>query len=231
MAALTAAETAAKAAWQQANDVQVADTTRLGHLTELASKLKKLAQKNAELDREHRIVGTLAELATGKTGERISFQSYVLHTLLEDVMVAANQRLLVMSRGQYRLQSGERASGGKQGGLDMEVFDSHTGVARPIATLSGGESFLASLALALGLADVVQSSAGARSLDTMFIDEGFGTLDSETLDVALNALFELQQTGRLVGIISHVEELRRRIPARLEVVKTREGGSSAHFVI
>ena len=102
-------------------------------------------------------------------------------------------------------------------------------LSRGAATLSGGESFLASLALALGLADVVQACAGGVRLDTMFIDEGFGTLDSETLDVALKALFELQKSGRLIGIISHVEELRSRIPARLEVTKTKSGGSTAHF--
>ena len=146
-------------------------------------------------------------------------------------MAMAHERLLIMSRGQYELHAGERLSGNKQGGLDMEVFDHYSGYARPVATLSGGESFLASLALALGLADVVQAYAGGTRLDTMFIDEGFGTLDEDTLDVALKALFELQESGRLIGIISHVEELRSRIPARLEVTKTRSGGSTARFVL
>ena len=144
-------------------------------------------------------------------------------------MEMANQRLLIMSRGQYELHAGQRQRANQQGGLDMEIFDHYSGYARPLATLSGGESFLASLALALGLADVVQACAGGVRLDTMFIDEGFGTLDSETLDVALKALFELQKSGRLIGIISHVEELRSRIPARLEVTKTKSGGSTAHF--
>ena len=127
------------------------------------------------------------------------------------------------------LHAGQRQRANQQGGLDMEIFDHYSGYARPLATLSGGESFLASLSLALGLADVVQACAGGVRLDTMFIDEGFGTLDSETLDVALKALFELQKSGRLIGIISHVEELRSRIPARLEVTKTKSGGSTAHF--
>lgn len=113
---------------------------------------------------------------------------------------------------------------------EMEVFDEYTGYARPVATLSGGETFLASLCLALGLADVVQSYAGGIHLDTILVDEGFGTLDPEALDMALKALLELQKGGRLVGIISHVPELRERIDARLEVTKDRQG-SSAKFCV
>lgn len=196
-----------------------------------AQELADLAKKSAALSDSYRCITSLSELASGKTGSRVSFQTYVLHSLLDDVMAMANERLLIMSRGQYELHAGERLSGNKQGGLDMEVFDHYSGYARPVATLSGGESFLASLALALGLADVVQAYAGGTRLDTMFIDEGFGTLDEDTLDVALKALFELQKSGRLIGIISHVEELRSRIPARLEVTKTRSGGSTARFVL
>lgn len=194
-------------------------------------ELSELAARSAKLSDSYRCITSLSELASGKTDARVSFQTYVLHSLLDDVMAMANERLLIMSRGQYELHAGERLSGNKQGGLDMEVFDHYSGYARPVATLSGGESFLASLALALGLADVVQAYAGGTRLDTMFIDEGFGTLDEDTLDVALKALFELQESGRLIGIISHVEELRSRIPARLEVTKTRSGGSTARFVL
>ncbi len=196
-----------------------------------AQELANLVEKSTALMDSYRCITSLSELASGKTGSRVSFQTYVLHSLLDDVMAMANERLLIMSRGQYELHAGERLSGNKQGGLDMEVFDHYSGYARPVATLSGGESFLASLALALGLADVVQAYAGGTRLDTMFIDEGFGTLDEDTLDVALKALFELQKSGRLIGIISHVEELRSRIPARLEVTKTRSGGSTARFVL
>lgn len=228
---LEAAARQADEQWKIQHEQWIKAQTDLEKLEASREQIGKLAGKGGRLSKEFTQLSDLSELAAGKSGNKISFQTYVLHSLLDDVMEAANQRLLIMSRGQYELQSGERLSGNKQGGLDMEIFDNYSGYARPMATLSGGESFLASLALALGLADVVQSYAGGIRLDTMFIDEGFGTLDSETLDVALTALFELQKSGRLIGIISHVEELKNRIPARLEVKKSRTGGSDARFVI
>jgi exonuclease SbcC len=151
--------------------------------------------------------------------------------LLDDVLIAATHRLRLMSRGRYQLQRRrERLDGRASSGLDLEVFDSYTGVARAVATLSGGESFLASLSLALGLADVVQARSGGIRLETLFIDEGFGSLDPEALDLALRALTDLMKDGRLVGIISHVPELREQIPARLEITNDRRG-SSARFVL
>lgn len=124
----------------------------------------------------------------------------------------------------------DRATRRSAGGLDLEVFDSYTGVVRSVSTLSGGETFLASLSLALGLADVVQSYSGGIHLDAIFVDEGFGTLDPESLDLAMRALIDLQKGGRLVGIISHVPELKERIEARLEV-KSTDRGSMANFKI
>lgn len=229
LAAAEDAASAAQAAWQQALRESSAAETVLRSWQKRQKDLDALREQSGELTQTYARITGLSELASGKTGSRVSFQTYVLHSLLDDVMEMANQRLLIMSRGQYELHSGQRQRANQQGGLDMEIFDHYSGYARPLATLSGGESFLASLALALGLADVVQACAGGVRLDTMFIDEGFGTLDSETLDVALKALFELQKSGRLIGIISHVEELRSRIPARLEVTKTKSGGSTAHF--
>lgn len=229
LAAAEDAASAAQAAWQQALRESSAAETVLRSWQKRQKDLDALREQSGELTQTYARITGLSELASGKTGSRVSFQTYVLHSLLDDVMEMANQRLLIMSRGQYELHSGQRQRANQQGGLDMEIFDHYSGYARPLATLSGGESFLASLALALGLADVVQACAGGVRLDTMFIDEGFGTLDSETLDVALKALFELQKSGRLIGIISHVEELRSRIPARLEVTKTKSDGSTAHF--
>ncbi|WP_288841014.1 AAA family ATPase [uncultured Mitsuokella sp.] len=219
----------AQMAWQGALRESSSAETVLKSWQKRALALQELRKKSGALTDAYARITSLSELASGKTGSKVSFQTYVLHSLLDDVMEMANQRLLIMSRGQYELHAGQRQRANQQGGLDMEIFDHYSGYARPLATLSGGESFLASLSLALGLADVVQACAGGVRLDTMFIDEGFGTLDSETLDVALKALFELQKSGRLIGIISHVEELRSRIPARLEVTKTKSGGSTAHF--
>ena len=229
LAAAEQAAAAAQQAWQGALRESSAAETVLQSWQKRAAALQKLREKSGELTDAYARITSLSELASGKVGSKVSFQTYILHSLLDDVMEMANQRLIIMSRGQYELHAGERQRANQQGGLDMEIFDNYSGYPRPLATLSGGESFLASLALALGLADVVQACAGGVRLDTMFIDEGFGTLDSETLDVALKALFELQKSGRLIGIISHVEELRSRIPARLEVTKTKSGGSTAHF--
>ena len=194
-------------------------------------RLASLAEKSTALEEEYGTAGRLAAVAGGDNAYRTSFQRYVLRSLLRDVVDAANARLRLMTRGQYEIhQTLEVRDQRKRAGLDLVIFDSYTGYERQMATLSGGESFLASLSLALGLADVVQSYAGGIRLDTIFIDEGFGTLDAETLDMAIKALLELQKGGRLVGIISHVEELKERIDARLEITKSRDGGSQARFI-
>lgn len=194
-------------------------------------KLVNINNSNAEVEKSYSVVGRLAEVANGSNPFRLTFQRFVLGALLDDVASAANERLKTMSRGRYLLQrTMDRARKNAAGGLDLEVFDNYTGVARGVGTLSGGETFLASLSLALGLADVVQSYAGGMHLDTILVDEGFGTLDPEALDFALKALIDLQRGGRLVGIISHVPELKERIDARLEVVPT-ERGSQASFKV
>jgi len=136
-----------------------------------------------------------------------------------------------MTRGRYDLERERtREDARRAGGLDLVVLDAFTGTSRPVNTLSGGEGFMASLALALGLADVVSSYAAGIRLETIFVDEGFGSLDDEALDLALQTLMQLREGGRLVGIISHVAELRNRIDARLEVTPTGKG-SSARFVM
>ena len=137
-----------------------------------------------------------------------------------------SQRLERMSAGRYGVvHSTDRESRGKAGGLGLDIFDAWSGLVRPAKTLSGGESFLASLALALGLADVVASEAGGRVLDTLFVDEGFGGLDSDTLDLVMGTLDELRAGGRVVGVVSHVTELQQRIPNRLRVLRTPLGSA------
>lgn len=196
--------------------------------------LEKSIRLQAERERveaDYRIVGRLADAANGRNDYGLTFQRFVLGALLDDVATAANERLKLMSRGRYYLQrTMDRARKNAAGGLELEIFDNYTGNTRSVNTLSGGETFLASLALALGLADVVQAYTGGMHLDTIFIDEGFGTLDPESLDFAMQALLDLQRGGRLVGIISHVPELRERIDARLEI-KATDKGSTAHFCV
>lgn len=198
-------------------------------LRDLASILEAKDREMAALDRRYRAVARLAALARGDDGSRVSFERFVQGAILDDVLASASLRLRRMSKQRYGLR---RATEGgdlrRAGGLDLEVTDSHTGRARAVSTLSGGEAFQASLALALGLSDVVQRHAGGISLDTVFIDEGFGSLDPEALDLALRTLEDLKQGGRLVGLISHLDEVKARIPARLEVIPG-PGGSRAAF--
>jgi exonuclease SbcC len=151
--------------------------------------------------------------------------AYVLAARLEEVAAAASVRLARMSGGRYALEhADDGAHGGRRGGLDLVVVDAWTGRARVPASLSGGETFQASLALALGLADVVTAEAGGARLETLFIDEGFGSLDDEgSLDEVLDVLDRLRDGGRAVGIVSHVAELRQRIPTQVRVEKGRAG--------
>lgn len=168
----------------------------------------------------------LADVASGARGG-LSFQRYVLAAFLDEVLDAANLRLEVMSRGRFQLRRGEEgATTRSAAGLDLDVVDAHTGAPRRAATLSGGEGFLAALSLALGLSDVVQARSGGIHLDTLFIDEGFGSLDPEALDQALEALIDLNRSGRMVGMISHVEEMRRRVPACIEIRRGAWGSTA-----
>ena len=203
---------------------------RIEHVRQSLGILATLAKKAAEIETQYQTIGRLADVANGVNGQNITFQRFVLGALLDDVLVAASHRLKTMSKGRYLLQRQHDPTDRRRAaGLDLEVNDAYTGQTRPVCTLSGGESFLAALALALGLADVVQSYAGGIRLDTIFVDEGFGSLDSGSLDDAMRSLIDLQQSGRLVGVISHVAEMKERIDTRLEVTTT-QSGSTARFV-
>ncbi|MDX3109847.1 SbcC/MukB-like Walker B domain-containing protein, partial [Nonomuraea angiospora] len=217
--------------------------TRLSSARDRAvARAERLAQLHGELsDRierwrpaaeRHRLAERMAALASGTSGDNqwsMSLSSYVLGERLRQVVDAANERLDHMSAGRYLLRHDLRKTAGSRGrsggGLGLRVADGWTGVDRDPATLSGGESFITSLALALGLADVVTAEAGGTELGTLFVDEGFGTLDEDTLDGVLDILDGLRDGGRAVGIVSHVAELRSRIPAQLKVTKTRAGST------
>ncbi len=196
-----------------------------------AKQIHALEAELMKMQTENGVLAKLYQVTRGDNKFSMNLQRFVLGSLLEQVTEAANVMLKTMSKSRYLLQrTTDVARKGSASGLDLEVFDNHTGIARSVATLSGGETFLASLALALGLADVVQQYAGGIRLDTIFVDEGFGTLDPESLDMALNTLIELQNGGRLVGIISHVPELKERIDARLQVSIGKHGSSAKFYV-
>ncbi len=176
------------------------------------------------LEEKYSIIGKLANVSKGNNPQRITFERYVLAAYFDEIIIAANHRLTRMTGSRYFLKrKEEKGKGRAQQGLELEVFDNYTGKSRHVKTLSGGEGFKASLALALGLADVVQSYSGGISLDTLFVDEGFGSLDPESLDSAIECLTEIQKTGRLVGVISHVAEIKERIQSVLEVIPNKEG--------
>jgi len=198
----------------------------LHRLEKVAQDIAQLHEKNHKLEAEYKVYGTLYDVASGKTGSRVSLHRFVLGVLLDDVLIQASQRLSIMSRGRYQLvRKTEGFKGAAGRGLDLSVEDGYTGKVRDVATLSGGESFMAALALALGLSDVVQSYSGGIRLDTLFIDEGFGSLDPESLDLAMQILIDLQQSGRTIGVISHISELKEQMSLRLDVESSRVGST------
>ncbi|EGC3038063.1 SMC family ATPase [Listeria monocytogenes] len=194
---------------------------------ELVENYQNSIQTVEQAEENYADIGLLADAARGKNARRLTFERYILAMFLDMIIHRANHRLSKMTSGRFELQRKmEKAKGNVQSGLELEVFDEYTGLTRHVKTLSGGESFKTSLALALSLAEVVQEMAGGISLETMFIDEGFGTLDPESLEAAVECLLETQENGRLVGIISHVPELKERISARLEVTATNHGSTT-----
>ncbi|MHB1434087.1 MAG: SbcC/MukB-like Walker B domain-containing protein, partial [Streptosporangiaceae bacterium] len=174
----------------------------------------------------------LAGLAKGMEGRhRMALTTFVLRHWFEQVVAAANVRLSVMSSGRYELRRSDESENRRQRtGLTLAVIDRHTGEERSPKSLSGGETFYTSLALALGLADVVKAEAGGVDLETLFIDEGFGSLDEQTLDQVLGVIDELRDRGRAVGIVSHVADLKDRVAERLEVRRLPDGSSTARVV-
>jgi exonuclease SbcC len=192
-----------------------------------ASRRLAEARRDAEPVRvQEQQIAALTEvmLGRGQNALGMTLRTYVLAHRLAQVAEAAGERLTRMSAGRYSfVHTTQRESRGRAGGLGLEIMDGWSGLVRPAKTLSGGESFLASLALALGLADVVAAEAGGRQLDTLFVDEGFGSLDPDTLDLVMATLDELRAGGRMVGVVSHVDELRLRIPQQIRVIRSTQG--------
>ncbi|MDX3380339.1 SMC family ATPase [Streptomyces niveiscabiei] len=219
---------AAAEALRRAASARDAAARRCEELDHLSARAESGVRHLAPLRREYDRVARLAGLTAGTSADnerKMRLEAYVLAARLEQVAAAATVRLQRMSSGRYTLVHSADRSGRGRSGLGLHVVDAWTGRERDTATLSGGETFFASLALALGLADVVTDEAGGVRLDTLFIDEGFGSLDDQTLDEVLDVLDSLRERERSVGIVSHVADLRRRIHAQLEVVKGRTGST------
>ena len=191
-------------------------------------KLEKIRSQESELEKarkENNICTRLYNLVKGTTGNgKITLEQYIQAAGFDGIIAAANRRLLPMSDRQYELYRQEDSLGKKSNTfLDLEVLDNFTGHRRPVGSLSGGESFKASLSLALGLSDTVSSNIGGIQMDALFIDEGFGTLDRNSIENAMEILINLSGTSKLVGIISHREELMENIPQQIRVRKTMDG--------
>lgn len=231
---LEAGEARRKEAEQRLNaakDVLAAHKTRCASNRALIAQIAQLLEVFKEMEARYALLGKLRDVLDGKNHFNMRLETFAQAYYFEQMLIGANVRLARMTHGRYSFRRKEMVSDARrQAGLDLDVMDQYTGRARDVSTLSGGESFKASLSLALGLADVVTSESGGVELSTIFIDEGFGTLDEESLDDTVETLISLQDSGRLVGVISHVAELKERIPAHL-VVESGSGGSQALFEV
>ena len=208
-------------------------TARLLPNRKAADLYRQHAAARAELERRWQWVNALASTAGGtlSSKQKIRLEAYIQMNYLDAILVHANTRLMQMTAGQYELERVGAENQRSQSGLDLGVIDHYNGTRRSVKTLSGGESFKASLALALGLSDEVQSAAGGIRLDTLFLDEGFGSLDDESLEQAIRVLAGLTEGDRLVGIISHVAALKERIDKQVVVKKARSGGSTVEVLV
>ncbi|MFN7677074.1 MAG: SbcC/MukB-like Walker B domain-containing protein, partial [Cyanobacteriota bacterium] len=228
---------AAETAWRAADGARLAALDRLSQARASQRDLANLAAEHrrgedlwAQRREEAQLLVGVAERCQGKAPPYISLQRWVLAAYLEEICGHANLRLDLMTSGRYQLRLSDGGGrGGRQAGLGLRVLDAYTGEEREVASLSGGETFQASLALALGVADTVEARAGGLHLEALFIDEGFGTLDPDNLQLAMDELDRLREGGRLVGIISHVGALKERIQAGIEVSRS-ERGSTAQVV-
>lgn len=228
LSALADRAAAARSLAEETAALAVAAVTRRDRVRHLAGRLLQAWEARRPLAAASAEVGALAETLAGRgqNGPGLALRTYVLAARLRQVTDAAGAHLTRMSAGRYGfVPTTEREYRGKAGGLGIDIVDGWSGRIRSVKTLSGGESFLASLALALGLADVVAAESGGRVLDTLFVDEGFGSLDTDALDLVMDTLDDLRAAGRVVGVVSHVPELRQRISSRLSVHRSASGST------
>ena len=212
------------------NDARTRITGRLNANRSTMADVRTAGQRLEKAQKRQQLIQQLDATANGKLSGGLGkqkFEQYVLATYFADAVEAANQRLFAMTGGRYQLECHQMTAAETQAALDLDVLDNYTGKLRSVGSLSGGETFQAALALALGLSDVIQNYAGGVELDVLFVDEGFGTLDAESLEQAVATLHSLVQGRRMVGIISHVPELKSRIENQLVVTKTPGGSTVA----
>ena len=208
--------------------------TRIKSNKQVLDNIQANVENLDKLEKHYTWLRALSNTANGNISgkEKVMLETYIQMTYFDRIIARANTRFMVMSGGQYELKRRKEAENNRsQSGLDLDVIDHYNGTERSVKTLSGGESFKASLSLALGLSDEIQASAGGVKLDTMFVDEGFGSLDEESLDQAMKALLSLVDGNRLVGIISHVADLKNRIDKQIVVTKGKNGGSKANIAV
>ena len=199
---------------------------------EVQKKLAKDIEDAKTAEEDYVLYKTLSDTANGTLGgkEKRMLETYVQAAFFDRILYRANTHLMRLTGAQYEMVRAKRLSQQSQSGLEIDVIDHYNGSTRSVMSLSGGESFKASLALALGLSEEIQMNAGGVHLDALFVDEGFGSLDEESLDQALNTLVSLSEGNRLVGVISHVEELKARIPQKIVVTKEKTGGSRLKII-
>ncbi|MBR3355373.1 MAG: SMC family ATPase, partial [Oscillospiraceae bacterium] len=218
---------------EEATDASAQILHRLETNRSVKTNLEDKEQKNRSLEKKMSVIKPLAQTANGAISgkEKVMLETYIQMNFFDRIIERANRRLLVMTGDQYELKRREEADNlRQQSGLELDVVDHYNGSQRSVNTLSGGESFKASLSLALGLSDEIQSSAGGIRLDSMFVDEGFGSLDENSLQQAYDALAGLTEGNRLVGIISHVSDLKQKIDKQIVVTKEKTGGSKAEII-
>jgi exonuclease SbcC len=220
----------------QRNDLTQAQRAVIVRLDRCRSVKAQISAAQEALIREDAKLAWLSELSRTANGrlegrEKIMLESYVQMAYFERILLQANRRMKAMSRGQYELVRANAADKRSQSGLELNVRDYVNGTERPVASLSGGEAFLASLSLALGMSDEIQAQEGGIELDVLFVDEGFGSLDEDLLRLAITTLKSLGENHRLVGVISHVQELRERIDRKVIVTKGADGSSSARIEV
>ena len=216
------------------DDAAKALHTRIESNTKVLANIRAKVGDLDTLEKCYTWLKALSNTANGNISgkEKVMLETYIQMTYFDRIIARANTRFMIMSGGQYELKRRKEAENNRsQSGLDLDVIDHYNGTERSVKTLSGGESFKASLSLALGLSDEIQASAGGVKLDTMFVDEGFGSLDEESLDQAMKALLSLADGNRLVGIISHVADLKNRIDKQIVVTKEKSGGSKANILV